>query len=520
MLRWSVRRSLYLLGAAVLAAVGVGAGSGAAARAAVVLRVSGQPLNVRPVAHSFLGLSLEYRSIPGLVGSGAPVNTVFLQLLHGLDPDGRPELRIGGQSADRTWWPLAGVARPPGITYNLSPSWIARMQALDQATQARLILGLGLEADVPRIDAVEAQQLLNGLGSQYIEALEIGNEPELYPVIPWYHQSGHSILPWYSHVGSPVYSRPSSYGPKEFAAEFSRIMRALPKLPIAGTGGLPFLTALRPFVSATSQLRVLSWHDYGLNGCVTDPASPQYPTVRNLLAPAAAHAGVAGIGPFVALAHHNGAGFRVAEMGSISCNGRAGVSNTFASALWVMDALFAIAADGVDGVDLHTYPNSVNGLFDFVNTNGQWLGTVYPLYYGALMFEQAAPAGSRLVAIAPAGPAELREWATLAPDRRLRVLLINDSFSRTDRVSVRVPRGYAAASLERLLAPSAYATSGVTLGGQGFSAQTATGVLAPPHTSAVPGGPGGYAITLPPASAALLTLTPPGPGAIYARARR
>ncbi len=61
--------------------------------------------------------------------------------------------------------------------------------------------------------------------------------------------------------------------------------------------------------------------------------------------------------------------------------------------------------------------------------------------------------------------------------------------------------------LERLLAPSAYATGGVTLGGASFGT-TATGVLWRARTASVAARSGVYAVSLPAASAALLTLPP------------
>ncbi|MFL5860417.1 MAG: glycosyl hydrolase family 79 C-terminal domain-containing protein, partial [Solirubrobacteraceae bacterium] len=183
-------------------------------------------------------------------------------------------------------------------------------------------------------------------------------------------------------------------------------------------------------------------------------------------------------------------------------------SNTLASALWVMDALFTIAGDGVDGVNLHSYPHSSNGLFDFSRSHGRWQGSVHPLYYGALMFAQAAPAGSRLLRVISGSRGPIRAWATLAPDHRVRILLINDSVHGSALAVVRTPRVRGPASVERLRARSAYATGGVTLGGRTFGAATPTGVLAPPVPQAVVPHRGVYAVTVPAASAALLTLGP------------
>ena len=77
------------------------------------------------------------------------------------------------------------------------------------------------------------------------------------------------------------------------------------------------------------------------------------------------------------------AAFRIDEMGSVTCNGRWGVSNTMASALWTAAALFSVARDGVDGVNLHSYPGLPNALFDFSEASGRWTAAVHPIDRGA-----------------------------------------------------------------------------------------------------------------------------------------
>ena len=505
----ATRRTAAALGLLILAALG---GRLAVVRAATSLRVSATPLSVRPIERGFLGLALEYRSIPALVGTDPQaVNPALLGLMRALSPDGRPVLRIGGQSTDRTWWPVRGIAQPRGITYSLSPSWIARARALAAASDARLILGVGLEADQPRIDAVEAEKLLGGIGRRYVDALEIGNEPELYTVIPWYRVLRGAVVPWYSQTGVPVFARPPAYGPAAFADEFRRVLAVLPSGPVAATGATDFLAALGTDRHPGSSVGVIGAHAYGLNDCVTDRTSSLYPTVPNLLSRAAANDDVAGISPQIGRAHRARMSFRVDELGSVSCNGRAGVSDTFASALWAMDALFVIAAKGVDGANLHSYPGSVNGLFDFARGPHGPIATVHPLYYGALMFAQAAPTGARLLPIAPLPPGPMRWWATLGRDGRLRLLLINDSLRHGARLNVSLPAGFTAGSVERLTARSAYATRGVTLGGVGFGAGTATGVLPPARPQPVTAKAGRLSIGLPVASAALLTFASAAP---------
>jgi len=142
----AVRRAAVILGALALLAAG---SPPPPARAAPFPVTVGAPFG-RPVASGFLGLALEYRSIPQWIGAGpSGADPVLVQLIRNLVPGGRPVLRIGGQSTDRTWWPVPGLRRPIGITYDLTPQWIADARALAQATDARLLLGVGLEADQP-----------------------------------------------------------------------------------------------------------------------------------------------------------------------------------------------------------------------------------------------------------------------------------------------------------------------------------------------------------------------------------
>jgi hypothetical protein len=129
-----------------------------------------------------------------------------------------------------------------------------------------------------------------------------------------------------------------------------------------------------------------------------------------------------------------------------------------------------------------------------------------PAVLRALTFAQAALPGSRLLRIGSSTQDQIRAWATLGPDRRVRVLIINDDLASRALALVRGPVTTGATSLERLRARSAYATTAVTLGGRTFGTSTATGVLAPPLPDTVSPRAGVYRVTLPPGSAALLTL--------------
>ncbi|MGH2870901.1 MAG: glycosyl hydrolase family 79 C-terminal domain-containing protein [Solirubrobacteraceae bacterium] len=507
----AVGRAATGLAVAAVASTVLIAASPATAATTIPVTVGHIPAS-RPLPRGFLGLALEYRGIPGVVGSrrAAGVNPALVGLIRALNPEGGTVIRVGGESADRSWWPIRGVRAPLGNTYTLTPAWVRSMSALAQAVNARLILGLGLEADRPRLVAVESRRLLAGLGKR-VMAFTIGNEDLLYSQIPWYRVLNGKRIPWFAKVGTPVYARPLTYSPAQYEQEWSRTEAVLPPgVPLAGPdlSTILWLDSFEQRLMPHSRVRYITIHEYPLSQCDRAPTSPAYPSVPHLLAPGAATNPLLGFAPSIALAHHYGARFLVDEMGSDSCTGTRGVSNTLASALWLIGALFQDEVSGVDGVQLHTYPGLTNDLFDFKDHPRGWRAVVRPLYYGALMFTQADPPGSRLLRATSGDATALRTWATIAPDHQLRVLLIDDSLHSAVKAVVRIAGARGPASLERLRAPSAYSTGGVTLGGQSFGPWTTTGVLPAPMPLTVAGHGGAYTVALTPGSAALLTLPP------------
>ncbi len=485
----------------------------AGAAPATVLTIKDDP-HGRIIRPGFLGLSLEYSTIIPYAGSDpAALNPTLVQLIRNLTPGQRPQLRIGGDSTDWAWWPTPSLRRPAGISIDLTPEWLQVTSALTRSLNAHVILGINLEADNQKLAAAEARTLVAGLGAGHVSALELGNEPELYHSFGWYQNAR----------GFPVPGRSSAWSFPRYLEDFSKIDRGLPRLPLAGpaVGAPGWIRDTPSFVATQPRMRIVTLHRYPLQRCGMPAASPQFPTIANILSPAASARLADSVVPYVANAHAHGDAIRIDEMNTVSCGGAPGVSNAFASALWSVDALFEMARVGVDGVNVHTYRGATYELFTFKLVNGTWTAYVAPQYYGLLLFAQAAPPGSRLQSVtgtgrppAPSARARrrstqspIRAWATRARDGRTRVVLINDDARHARTVAVRAGASAGAASLQRLLAPGAHATSGVTLGGQSFGTATTTGLLAGvPQITSVSATGNEYAVRLPAASAALLTL--------------
>jgi hypothetical protein len=504
-MRGRFRWSSGILTAAVLAAatiVGLGASHGSSAheRSGSTLSLTVGRFIGRMIPAGFLGLSLEYPALPAYAGTDpGRVDPVLLQLIRNLSPNQAPRLRIGGDSTDWTWWPLAGVAKPGGVKYTLGENWVRVTGALTRDLGARVTLGIDLEADSDKVAAAEARALIAGIGSGSIQALELGNEPELYGSFTWYTTPS----------GKHVTGRPKGYDFAAYQRDFARISRSLPRVALAGpaTGGPKWIPELGRFLPAQPRVRVATLHRYPLQLCFMPAASPMYPSIAHLLSPTASRGLADSVAPFVGVAHARHVQLRIDEMNTVSCGGAPGISNAFVSALWALDAMFQMARVGVDGVNVHTYPGASYELFRFTRRGGRWSGFVAPEYYGLDMFAQATPPGSRLLRLS-GSLGNVKAWATRAPDGTVHVVLINEYAAQPRTVAVRIPGVRGTATLERLLGRRLSATNGVTLGGQTFGSATTTGTLSGRSTVAtVRKTSRGYVVRLPQASAAMLTLS-------------
>jgi hypothetical protein len=429
---------------------------------------------------------------------------VLVQLIRDLNPKQSPVLRVGGNSADQTWLPARGVKPNPSINFTITPSWLATTRALAEQTSGRLIFDLNLKLNSAAEIAAEAHAFETGIGARNIAALEIGNEPELYTITPFYYRKPNH---------TPVYPRPKSFNRAAYLREMAAFAKVLDGIPLAGpaTGNFRWLSRLPKLFTAEPKLKVVTYHRYPLIRCFSKPGDRGYPSIPNLLSENASRDLLAGTGRLIELAHQHGATFRVDELNSVACKGQPGVSDTFASSLWMLDTLFAMARSGVDGVNIHTLPEAIYHPFTFQQVDGHWEASVFPEYYGMLLFTEAAPPGSRLLAVSPPADPDIRVRAALTPDGLIHAVLINDSLTTDQTIALQSPAGAGkTAIVERLSAPGgATATSGVTLAGQSFGDQTGTGTLTGPFRAAhLQPNDGQYTIQLPASSAAMVSFAP------------
>jgi len=460
-----------------------------------------------PIASGFLGFSFEFQAVRAYTGPDpAHVNPVLVQLIRNLTPGQAPVLRIGGNSTDVSYV-VAPKVKPLGYQgYQLTPSWMATTGALAKALGARMIMGVNLAANDLKLAAAEVRDYVGALPKGSIEAVEIGNEPNIYNKITIFHTAS----------GQPVHARPHSFGYSQFREQFHQLAGQTVPLKLAGpalaVGPTPapgsWVGDVPDLMRRETRLSMVTVHRYPLRNCFVPPSSPQYPSIDHLLSSYSTVALARGLKPWVAIAHRRQRALRVDELNSVACRGKSGVSDTFASSLWAPDVLFSLARAGVDGVNFHTLPNAAYELFAFSRHGGRWQAQVRPVYYGLELFAQAAPAGARLLSVSRRGDdAGLSVWATRAPDHKLRILVINKSPAQRKTVTMTLPAGAGArATVERMLAPRVAARTGVTLGGRTYGAATDTGQLRPAELASAPVARGRVTISVPRASAALVTV--------------
>jgi hypothetical protein len=460
------------------------------------------------IARHFLGVSAEYRGLLRFIGNTqAGVNPVATQMLANLAGAGQgfPGLRIGGGSADSAWWNPTALPRPNGLEIDLGTFARDSIAGFEQATRAPLILDLNFAADRVAYARQWAAQVIGALPAGTLEALEIGNEPDVYA-------TGRPF-------GSLPRTRPKGYSLRRYMRELKPFTASLRRLP-----GRPRLAApstccgrwdsrtAKLVRSQKGRLGLLSFHAYATNACPNATDKDRL-TLANLLSDATlrrAAARLAVIRAQAAKAHRR---VRITETNSASCSGRAGITDTYAASLWMTDWLFLMAAQGFEGVNVHIGGNYAPFVFGYQTDH--FVGNAAPPYYGMLLFSRAIADHARLLVRSTLTAKARRNvpvhvWATADRSGHARIVVVNKDRSQSGDAVITVSDGAGPATLERLTAPALDATGGVALGGLSIPNGTTDGRLTGTAVSesVTPSGHT-YRFAMPPASAALLTVSIP-----------
>jgi hypothetical protein len=198
--------------------------------------------------------------------------------------------------------------------------------------------------------------------------------------------------------------------------------------------------------------------------------------------------------------------FRINEVNSYSGGGKAGVSDTFASALWCLDFMFRLASYGCDGVNMETDINHLGWISHYSPIVHDSTGhcSARAEYYGMLAFAIAGK-GDMVQLTLDKNDLNLTAYATKDEQGLLWLTVINKDFSRDAAVQCVLPGGYTTAEDFRLQAPSMESKDQVTFAGTQVSAD---GKWAPGPSEKLTINGGAANLGVPHASAAVVCLRP------------
>ncbi len=438
----------------------------------------------RPIQPAYLGLSFEATDLRKLAAYGRHGN--LPELLRSLGPG---LLRFGGVSADtRIAWSDAVTARPAWAVATLEPADLTALRTLAERSGWRVVLTVGLAHFEPRSAAREVAAAKAALGP-WLAGIEIGNEPDAY--------ARHALrrLPW-------TFARYDA----EVRAYRHAMERLAPGVPLLGPGvsGSHVFARWGPREARRERPLVLTGHHYPL-GCHQLPP----PSIERLLSAETRVLEAKSLRRYMAVARAAGIPFRMDEVNSVSCGGRAGISNTFASALWATGYIGQALAAGVSGLNFQGNPANCLGYSPVCAASTARLAagdlSAQPLWYALTLTRGLA--GDRPVRTSVTAPAATNVVVTSlrAPDGSWQFLLADDEAPGAPALSVslHVGGGYGTAAVVPLTAPSPQATAGVRIGG---AAVAADGSLARAQVAHAPVHDGVASVTLAPSSAALVTV--------------
>jgi len=454
----ALTRRQIIRGAVALAASSLLSGCGSS-NSAGALQSNSQPVPAGPLSQAsltvtataagsigpaFAGLSYEKSELYGplFTASNSDLIGMFKRL-------GASVLRIGGNSVDKNVWTPGGPGQTAG---QIAPSDVASLAAFVKAAGWQCLYGINLGgaatgATTPALAAGEVTYAAQQFGSSLL-GIEIGNECDLYGDSGNYFAGSWSLSQFLTLWG-------------QFRAA---ILASAPNVPITGpadAGNESTWTV--PFGQTVTkrQITLLTQHYYRANGQLATSTteyliSPDPTLIADL---AILESGAQGIG----------VPYRMSECNSFYNGGSSGVSDSYASSLWVIDYLFNCAQGGASGVNFHGGGDGP-GYTPIADNAGSVVGA-RPEFYGILLFTLAGQ-GTLYTTQLSAGSLNVTAYAVKASSGSLNLIVVNKDLTQNLQLTTELPESASSATLLAMTqltagstAPDLSATSGVAIQG-------------------------------------------------------
>jgi hypothetical protein len=429
------RRTMLAASAALPFATG-------AARAASPVSIKLDPQHrLRTISADYMGLGFEASSVAMNLLSAD--NHAYVQLVRNLGRQG--VIRVGGNVSDFSVYNAKGPSKSLPKDTVLTAENLRQLRTFLDATGWKLIWGLNLGTGSLDNAVEEARAVADAVEGRLL-ALQIGNEPDLFA------RAGHRTGTWdYDHWHG------------EYRRFKAAIRATLPHAPFAGPdiagGAIDWMEGFAR--DEGGDIALLTAHHY-----ITGQANPAA-TLEVMLQEEQKYQPV--LAKFQSIAEAAHLPWRMCETASFSGGGRAGVSDTFAAALWALDYLFVLASFGCSGVNMETGVNHLGVISKYTPISDDLAGHygAAPEYYGLLAFSQAARGvkGEQIALTVDAGGINLTAYAARQNTGAMTLTVINKDQSRDAALEVTGPAALQQAQVMRLTAPSLTAMNGMRLGG-------------------------------------------------------
>jgi len=439
----------------------------------VLVTVNPSQVGIAVPAH-FIGLSAETQMLCAMVTLDNQSSS-YSQLFKNL---GSGTLRIGGNQGDLANW---SSSREYSCAYNnttVTESLVNKTISFLNEIGWDFSWSVNLGTYDPTTYAEEANYLIT-VGGNRLDAIAIGNEPDLY------YSNGR---------------RPSSYDYTIFKSQWetykSTILELNSKARFMGDDQCCNLSWFQSFLNdESSAITLATYHYYPTSETGTGSSAP---IASNLLSTSLMDSTLTAIDTAKAYADAHGLPLGLTETNSTDGGGKLGVSDSFAATLWGSDYIFDVLEHGIKRINFHLG----SGGASYAAIDAQ--GDAKALYYALLLFKEAAPSGNVIQPHVLKTDINTTAHVILGKDNKLHVVLINKDLTNTATVQLHIARRYWQATALLLRAPSVSSTTGITFGGTSV-ARDGTWTADAPIPVRLNGGTDAY-ITLPPTSAAVVTL--------------
>jgi hypothetical protein len=422
------------------------------------------------IGPGFAGFSYEKAQMANPFFSAQNANAIGLFRLIG------PSLlRIGGNSVDQTTWAPNGQGRTSG---QVAPSDIDALAGFLRATGWQVLYGVNFAQSTPALAAAEVAYAVQALGSS-LYGIEIGNEVDLY--IYNYFPSGFSfsnyLTRWQSFVAA--------------------IRQQSPQVPLTGPVAASNISGfVAPFAQAEGKnVILLSDHYYRGNGQAPNS------TIDFMISPDPDIVQV--VKGMLAVSQSADVPYRLAETNSFYHGGAPNVSNSYGSALWVIDHLFACASNGAQGINLHG-GGDFTGYTPIADSKGVVV-EARAEFYGVTLFTLAGQ-GMLLETTINTSGLNASAYTIKAANGSLSLIINNKDTIRNLNATIQLPQPASSAQMIQLTGPSLSATTGMTIQG---SAIQSNGAFAPGPSTQLPVSGSTVSCYVSPITAVLIQIAAP-----------